>query len=129
MFIDHLCKTFDLDVDFDWIGENAVKELFKRDGKVEVRTENDTWKEEECIKIELRYNGSPAGLAYTKAKTWIHVLMLDGMVVGGYIFPVDKFKEAIKKLYKEEKATMVLGGKNNAYQLIKIPLSELWRVF
>jgi len=114
---------FDIDLDFGKVGEKVVEEMFEGDGTIEVKTEREIWKTSRNIAIEIRCRGKLSGISTTTAKTWIH--MLDGGG-GGFIFPVDKLKEKIKKRQEDGKLKLIMGGDDNAAQLALLPIEELF---
>ena len=120
---DYTKDKFDIDLDFGKVGEKVVEEMFEGDGTIEVKTERDLWKKTGNIAIEIRCRGKLSGLSITTAKTWIH--MLDGGG-GGFIFPVDKLKEKIKKRQENGTLKLIMGGDDNAAQLALLPIKELF---
>ena len=120
---DYTKDKFDIDLDFGKVGEKAVEEMLEGDGTIEVKTEREIWKTTVNIAIEIRSRGKLSGLSTTTAKTWIH--MLDGGG-GGFIFPVDKLKEKIKKRQENGTLKLIMGGDDNAAQLALLPISELF---
>jgi|TARA_R110002072_G_scaffold162732_4_gene314902 hypothetical protein len=120
------CKGFDIDLKFGKMGEEFTSKVFEGDTKVEVKTERDIWKTTGNICIEIRCNGKPSGLSTTESSTWIHLLAHNGHIEGGFIFKVDNLKEKLRKLQKEGGLKMVMGGDNNASQMVLLPIKELF---
>ena len=119
-------KKFDIDLEFGKIGEDFAEALFSHNTMVEVKTERDIWKTTGNIAIEIRCKGRPSGLSVTEAENWIHLLSYDGNIEGGFIFKVSQLRDKIKKLHKEKKAKMVMGGDFNMSQMVLLPIKELF---
>jgi hypothetical protein len=124
------CKGHDLHVEEDMlfgkIGEEFTKELFEGNTKIEIKTERDIWKTTGNIAIEIRCNGKPSGISTTESSVWIHLLSLNGVIMGGFLFKVDLLKGKIKKLHNEKRLKMVMGGDNNLSQMALLPIKELF---
>ena len=120
------CKGFDMDLEFGKMGEEFTQQVFEGNSKVEVKTERDIWKTTGNIAIEIRCNGKPSGISTTESSVWIHLLSLNGVIMGGFLFKVDQLKGKIKKLHNEKKLKMVMGGDNNASQMALLPIKELF---
>ena len=123
---DYKNNNFDVDLDFGKLGEKHVQEIFENDGRVEVKTERDIWKPTGNIAIEIRYYGNPSGISTTEAKTWIHLLSYENNIEGGFIFKVSELKEKIRRLFKRNEAKTVMGGDNNASELVLLPIREMF---
>ena len=120
------CKGFDLDLKFGKMGEDFTSDVFEGNSKVEVKTERDIWKTTGNIAIEIRCSGQASGLSTTESTIWIHLLAYNGVIEGGFIFKVDQLKDKIKRLHKEEKIKMVMGGDNNLSQMVLLPIKDLF---
>jgi len=116
-------KKFDLDLEFGNIGEEFVNELFQGGKRVEVKTERDRWSTTGNIVIEFRSYGKPSGVEATEASYWVHLLSLDGSIVGGYIFNVANLRYNLARLYDSNKIRSVCGGDNKASFMYIVPLS------
>ena len=134
---DYINKNFDVkipnkikfehDLDFGKIGEKWVDSLLSN-GTVEVKTERDIWFTTGNIAIEMRgRDGRKSGISVTEATTWIHLLSLNGEVEGGFIFKVSDLKERIKQLHQSGDAKIVMGGDDNATQMILLPINKLFK--
>ena len=132
------CKEYDLhvkeDMLFGKIGEKFTQELFEGNHKIEVKTEKSEywgqpkkWTSTGNIAIEIRCNGKPSGISATKSSVWIHLLSVNGVIKGGFIFKVDLLKAKIKKLHKDGSLKIVMGGDYNASQMALLPIKELWQ--
>ena len=119
-------KKFDLDLKFGQLGEDFVRDMQGGNTKIEVKTERDIWKNTGNIAIEIRYNGNPSGISTTGAQLWIHLLNYKGKVEGGFIFDVQILRDKIKRLIKEKKAKIIMGGDFNASQMVLLPIKELF---
>tara|TARA_R100001082_G_scaffold86648_1_gene53223 strand:- start:2917 stop:3309 length:393 start_codon:yes stop_codon:yes gene_type:complete len=118
--------NWDIDLDFGKVGEQALVDLLESDGSIEVKTERDIWKTTGNIAIEIRYYGNPSGISTTEAKTWIHLLSYEGNIEGGFILKVSELKEKIRRLFKRNEAKTVMGGDNNASELVLLPIREMF---
>ena len=119
-------KKFDLDLKFGHFGEDFVRDMQSGNTKIEVKTERDIWKNTGNIAIEIRCNGELSGISTTGSEIWIHLLSYNGKIEGGFIFDVKDLKVKIKKLVKEKKARMTMGGDFDASQMVLLPIKELF---
>ena len=119
-------KKFDIDLEFGKIGEDFAEALFSHNTMVEVKTERDIWKNTGNIAIEIRCNSVPSGISTTGSSVWIHLLSYKDKIEGGFIFKVSQLRDKIKKLHKEQKAKMVMGGDFNMSQMVLLPIKELF---
>ena len=119
-------QKFDHDLEFGRLGEDFVKNFQSENNKIEVKTERDIWKTTGNIAIEIRCNNKPSGLSTTEADTWIHLLAYNNIIEGGFILKVRSIKDEIKKRHKEGNLKLVMGGDNNASQMVLLPIKELF---
>ena len=118
--------NFDIDLEFGLVYEDKLKEILQSEGgKIEVKTERDTWVDTGNIAIEVSYKGKPSGLARTKADWWFHILTINGEMVTMVCFPVKKLKDIIRELLKEDLVKRVKGGDNNDSELLLVPIDKL----
>ena len=117
-------RKFDIDLDFGTRYEHILADILKK-GKVEVKTERDTWKSTRNIAIELLCNDKPSGLNSTEADWWAHILSWKGNVISIILLPVDKLKELVKDSVRDGNGKVVMGGDNNASEIALIPLEDL----
>ena len=117
-------KKFDIDLDFGTQYEKSLANILKL-GKIEVKTERDTWNETRNIAIELSCNNSLSGLNTTEADYWAHILTLNDDVKGIILLPVEKLKEIVKLSVHDGNGRVVMGGDNNASEIALIPLKDL----
>lgn len=118
--------NFDIDLEFGQVYEEKIKKLLESKGKIEVKTERDTWLKTGNIAIEYRYRGKKSGIARTKADWWFHVLTIDGIMVGMVCFPVSKLRLIMRALKDRGVARKVMGGDDNASEMLLVPLKELY---
>ena len=130
---DYINNKFDLDLDFGKVGEKYIEQVFEGDGRIEVKTERALsspnprqWTETGNIAIEIRCKGKLSGLSITDARTWIHLLSIDKVIKGGFIMPVKQLKARVKELHESGEARMVMGGDDDASQLVLIPINKLF---
>ena len=91
-----------------------------------IKTERDIWKNTGNIAVEVRCNGVPSGISTTGSAVWIHLLSYNNKIEGGFIFSVDDLKDKIRRLLKEEKARLVMGGDFDSSQMVLLPIKELF---
>ena len=123
---DYINNKFDLDLDFGKVGEIYVEKVFEGDGRIEVKTERDIWATTGNIAIEVRCRGKLSGISTTDAKTWIQLLSIDKVIKGGFIMPVKQLKARIKELHESGEARLVMGGDDDASQMVLLPINKLF---
>ena len=117
-------NKFDIDLEFGEKFEKSVAKIVKL-GKVEIKTERDTWKTTGNIAIELSSRGKLSGLNTTKADWWAQVLTIDSDIEGILMFPVEKLKKIVKKSIFKGKGRMVMGGDDKTSEIALVPLEDL----
>ena len=125
---DYINNKFDLDLDFGKVGEKYIEQVFEGDGRIEVKTERDIWATTGNIAIEVRCRGKLSGISITDARTWIQLLSIDNTIKGGFIIPVKQLKARIKELHESGEARLVMGGADDASQMVLIPMNKLFPV-
>jgi hypothetical protein len=120
-------QKFDIDLAYGNGFENKVCELL-RNGTVEVKTERDKWKTTANIVIELRYYGRKSGLLDTEADWWCHVLADGDEIVEIFLFPVPRLRIMVEKLLNRNEAVKVMGGDDNASELVLVPINAMYRM-
>ena len=123
---DYINNKFDLDLDFGKVGEKYIEQGFEGDGRIEVKTERDIWATTGNIAIEVRCRGKLSGISTTDAQTWIQLFSLKDDIKGGFIMPVKKLKTRIKELHESGDARLVMGGDDDASQMVLIPINKLF---
>ena len=117
---------FENDLDYGKIGEFWVDDALSN-GTVEVKTERDIWVKTGNIAIEIRgRDGRKSGISITEADTWIQLLSIDGVVKGGFVFKVADLKKRMKELHASGNARLVMGGDDNATQMVLLPIDKLF---
>ena len=117
-------KKFDLDLGFGVKYEKSLANILKM-GKVDVKTERDKWFKTRNIAIELSYYGKKSGLAVPEADWWAQILTLKGEIESIILIPVKVLKRRIKRLVKENKAIIVMGGDDMSSELVLVPIKEV----
>ena len=117
-------NKFDVDLKFGQKFEQSVAKILTL-GKVEIKTERDTWKKTGNIAIELSSRGKLSGLNTTKADWWCQALSLNGDIVGIHMWPVKQLKQVVKHSVKYGRGRVAMGGDNDTSELALIPLEEL----
>ena len=124
------CKGHDLKVEEDMlfgkIGEEFTRDLFEGNTKIEIKTERDIWEKTGNIAIEIRCKGKPSGISTTESSVWIHLLSVNSVIKGGFLFKVDQLKDKIKKLHESGNLKMVMGGDDNLSQMALLPIKYLF---
>ena len=123
---DYINNKFDLDLDFGKVGEKYIEQVFEGDGRIEVKTERDIWATTGNIAIEVRCRGKLSGISTTDAQTWIQLLSYKKVIKGGFIMPVNQLKARIKELHDNGEAKLVMGGDDDASQMVLIPINKLF---
>ena len=124
---DYINNKFDLDLDFGKVGEKYIEQVFEGDGRIEVKTERDIWATTGKIAIEVRCRGKLSGISTTDARTWIQLLSIDNVIKGGFIMPVKQLKARIKELHESGDARLVMGGDDDASQMVLIPINKVFK--
>ena len=124
---DYINNKFDLDLDFGKVGEKYIEQVFEGDGRIEVKTERDIWATTGNIAIEVRCRGKLSGISTTDAKTWIQLLSYKKTIKGGFIMPVNQLKARIKELHDNGEAKLVMGGDDEASQMVLVPINKLFK--
>ena len=119
-------KKFDLDLKFGLLGEDFVRDMQGGNTKIEVKTERDIWKNTGNMAIEIRYNGNPSGISTTEAQLWVHNFSYNDEILFSFTLQVSYLKDRIKKLLKEKKAKIVMGGDFDGSQIVLLPIKELF---
>ena len=125
---DYINNKFDLDLDFGKVGEKYIEQVFEGDGRIEVKTERDIWATTGNIAIEVRCRGKLSGISTTDARTWIQLLSLKDTIKGGFIMPVKQLKARIKELHESGEARLVMGGDDDASQMVLLPINKLFPI-
>ena len=125
---DYINNKFDLDLDFGKVGEKYIEQVFEGDGRIEVKTERDIWATTGNIAIEVRCRGKLSGISTTDAKTQIQLLSYKKTIKGGFIMPVNQLKARIKELHDNGEAKLVMGGDDDASQMVLVPINKLFPI-
>ena len=124
---DYINNKFDLDLDFGKVGEKYIEQVFEGDGRIEVKTERDIWATTGNIAIEVRCRGKLSGISTTDARTWIQLLSIKNTIKGGFVMPVKQLKSRIKELHESGQARLVMGGDDDASQMVLIPINKVFK--
>jgi hypothetical protein len=124
--------NFDICLQAGQNGERWVEYLGNKDATIEVKTELEMWAKTGNIVFEYECRGKPSCIAVTKATTWIHLLQLDGKIVGGFIFDVQRLKRFLRGAFSQNKPNymrMVVGGDSGSNtKMILVKISELHNI-
>ena len=124
---DYINNKFDLDLDFGKVGEKYIEQVFEGDGRIEEKTERDICATTGNIAIEVRCRGKLSGISTTDARTWIQLLSIKNTIKGGFIMPVKQLKARIKELHESGDARLVMGGDDDASQMVLLPIDKLFK--
>ena len=122
-------SNFDADLDFGKISEQEVVDMFEHDGRIEVKTERDTWMRTGNIAFEIRYKGNPSGISTTKATWWIQALNYNNQNIMMLTFKVSLLRVILKRMVKEKIAEIKKGGDDNNSTIILTPIYKLMREY
>ena len=114
-------NNFKYDLQFGQIREKRVAAILLNE-KIEVKTERGKWSDTKNIAIERSCRGKPSGLASTEASYWLHILEKDGIEICSMLFRTDVLKQLLNSL---ENPQLVMGGDDNASELVLVSLLEL----
>lgn len=117
-------RKFDIDLDFGTQYEKSLANILKL-GKIEVKTERDTWSKTRNIAIELSCYGKLSGLNTTEADYWAHILTLNNAIKGIILLPVQELKDIVKLSIHDGRGRIVMGGDDDASEIALIPLKDL----
>tara|TARA_R100000664_G_scaffold31493_1_gene45139 strand:- start:10 stop:429 length:420 start_codon:yes stop_codon:yes gene_type:complete len=122
-------SNFDADLDFGKISEQEVVDMFESDGRIEVKTERDTWMRTGNIAFEIRYKGNPSGISTTKATWWIQALNYNNQNIMMLTFKISLLRVILKRMVKEKIAEIKKGGDDNNSTIILTPIYKLMREY
>ena len=122
-------SNFDADLDFGKISEQEVVDMFESDGRIEVKTERDTWMRTGNIAFEIRYKGNPSGISTTKATWWIQALNYNNQNIMMLTFKISLLRIILKRMVKEKIAEIKKGGDDNNSTIILTPIYKLMREY
>ena len=121
--------NFDVDLDFGKISEQEVVDMFESDGRIEIKTERDTWMRTGNIAFEIKYKGYPSGISKTKATWWIQALNYNNQNIMMLTFKISVLKVILKRMVKAKIAEIKKGGDDNNSTLILVPIYKLMREY
>ena len=121
--------NFDIDLDFGKKTEQEVVDMFESDGRIEVKTERDTWMRTGNIAFEIKYKGNPSGISTTESTWWIQALNYNNQSIMMLTFKVSLLRMILKRVVKEKIAEIKKGGDDNNSTLILVPIHKLMREY
>ena len=122
-------SNFDVDLDFGQASEQEVVDIFESDGRIEIKTERDTWMRTGNIAFEIRYKGNPSGISTTEATWWIQALNYNNQNIMMLTFKISLLKPILKRMVNEKIADIKKGGDDNNSTLILVPIYKLIREY
>ena len=122
-------SNFDVDLDFGNSSEQEVVDMFESDGRIEIKTERDTWMRTGNIAFEIKYKGYPSGISKTKATWWIQALNYNNQNIMMLTFKISVLKVILKRMVKAKIAEIKKGGDDNNSTLILVPIYKLMREY
>lgn len=131
--VDHKKHKYDIDInwnkdlEFGKKYEEKIRAVFEDDGRVEVKTERDIWRDKGNIAIEYGTMKSGyrknSGIGITEAKWWMCVLSHEDEMKLVIMMSVEKLKKLARKYY--DKGSKTTGGDGGCSCLVLIPLKEI----
>ena len=109
-------SDFKYDLNLGLLGEKLVKEIFKYNDKVEVKTDFKA-KDTGNVFIEYKSRGKLSGLATTKAEWYCFVLSNENIIFLKTI--------KLKELCKQKGLSRCEGGDENTSNGILLPIKQL----
>jgi len=110
------------------IGKLGEKEYAKevRDllsGDVEVKSEQDTWKETGNMFVEYQSRGKDSGITITQAHHWTVSFYLKSKLCFTLSIPTENMKKIARKYYNMGR--IAEGGDNNTSRGVLVPISSV----
>ena len=115
------CSDFTHDLKIGQEGEKLFAEMVEGD-KVEIKTEQDQYKDTGNVFVEFSSRGKASGIAITEAKWWAINFMIKGEHQSTSILSTDRLKKMVKE---RGKYRIVNGGDNNTSRGFLVPIKDL----
>tara|TARA_R110000796_G_C14221206_1_gene394623 strand:+ start:94 stop:471 length:378 start_codon:yes stop_codon:yes gene_type:complete len=115
------CSDFTHDLKIGQEGEKLVAEMVEGD-KVEIKSEQDQYKDTGNVFVEFSSRGKASGIAITEAKWWAINFMIKGEHQSTSILSTDRLKKMVKE---RGKYRIVNGGDNNTSRGFLVPIKDL----
>ena len=103
------------------LGERVVDKMYEGD-RVEVKSEQDQWKNTGNVFVEFWCRGGVSGIAKTKSKWWITNFYYKGEFQFNIAIQTDKLR---KMVMEEGKYITVRGGDSNTSKGFLVPIEDL----
>ena len=92
-------------------------------GDIEIKSEQDTWKETGTMFVEFESRGRASGLAIVQAKHWVVSFYLKGELCFTLSIPTITMKKIARKYYNLGRITN--GGDNDTSKGVLVPISSV----
>ena len=115
------CSDFTHDLKVGQEGEKLFGEMLAGD-KVEVKSEQDQWKDTGNVFVEFWCRDEKSGIAKTEAKWWAINFMIKGEHQFTLTLPTDRLRKMVKV---RGKYRTVSGGDNNTSKGFLVPIEDL----
>ena len=118
-------SDFSKDLVTGQLGEQEYsKEVFELiSGDIEVKSEQDTWKETGNMYVEYQSRGRDSGIAVTQAEHWVVSFYLKGKLCFTLSIPTETMKKIARKYY--DMGRVAEGGDNNTSRGVLVPISSV----
>ena len=118
-------SDFSKDLVTGQLGEQEYsKEVFELlSGDIEIKSEQDTWKETGNMFVEYKSRGRDSGITVTQASHWVVSFYLKGKLCFTLSIPTDTMKKIARKYY--DMGRIAEGGDNNTSRGVLVPISSV----
>ena len=118
-------SDFSKDLATGQLGEQEYsKEVFELlSGDIEVKSEQDTWKETGNMYVEYQSRGRDSGIAVTQAEHWVVSFYLKGKLCFTLSIPTTTMKKIARKYY--DMGRIAEGGDNNTSRGVLVPINSV----
>ena len=118
-------SDFSKDLVTGQLGEQEYsKEVFELlSGDIEIKSEQDTWKETGNMYVEYQSRGRDSGIAVTQAEHWVVSFYLKGKLCFTLSIPTETMKKIARKYY--DMGRVAEGGDNNTSRGVLVPISSV----
>ena len=92
-------------------------------GDIEIKSEQDTWKETGNMFVEFESRGRASGLAVVQAEHWVVSFYLKGKLCFTLSIPTPIMKKIARKYY--DLGRIANGGDNDSSKGVLVPISSV----
>ena len=118
-------SDFRYDLDTGILGETEYGMVLKDliDGKHEIKSEQDTWKETGNMFVEYKSRGKDSGITTTQADHWVVSFYKGKKLCFTLSLPIENMKKIARKYYNMGRKTE--GGDENTSRGVLVPISSI----